>query len=81
MYVKHARPTCTIAPIIDVGEKCPAYMQAAPEPPFCILLNSLNFRVKSDKFLQNTPKVNGKLIILVIIFNAIVRKMFWMRLS
>ena len=38
MYVKHARPTCTIAPIFDVGEKCPAYMQAAPEPPFCILL-------------------------------------------
>ena len=30
MYVKHTRPTCTIAPIIDVGEKCPAYIQAAP---------------------------------------------------
>ena len=29
--------------------------------------NSLNFRVKSDNFLQNTPKVNDKLIILVII--------------
>ena len=29
--------------------------------------NSLNFRVKSDKFLQNTPKVNDKLIISVII--------------
>ena len=28
--------------------------------------NSLNFRVKSDNFLQNTPKVNDKLIILVI---------------
>ena len=38
--------------------------------------NSLNFRVKSDNFLQNTPKVNDKLIISVIIFNAIVRKMF-----
>ena len=29
--------------------------------------NSLNFRVKSDNFLQNTPKVNDKLIILVFI--------------
>ena len=38
--------------------------------------NSLNFRVKSDNFLQNTPKVNDKLIISDIIFNAIVRKMF-----
>ena len=43
MYVKDARPTCTIAPIIDVGEKCPAYMQAAPEPPFCILLSSIAY--------------------------------------
>ena len=48
MYVKHARPTCTIAPIIDVGEKCPAYMQAAPEPPFCILLVKL-FNIKPLK--------------------------------
>ena len=38
--------------------------------------NSLNFRVKGDNFLQNTPKVNDKLIILDIIFNAIVRKCF-----
>ena len=38
--------------------------------------NSLNFRVKSDNFLQNTPKVNDKLIIPDIIFNAIVRKCF-----
>ena len=38
--------------------------------------NSLNFRVKSDIFLQNTPKVNDKLIMSDIIFNAIVRKMF-----
>ena len=38
--------------------------------------NSLNFRVKSDNFLQNTPKVDDKLIILHIIFNAIVRKCF-----
>ena len=29
--------------------------------------NRLNFRVKSDNFLQNTPKVNDKLIISVII--------------
>ena len=29
--------------------------------------NSLNFRVKKDNFLQNTPKVNDKLIISVII--------------
>ena len=38
--------------------------------------NSFNFRVKSDNFLQNTPKVNYKLIISDIIFNAIVRKCF-----
>ena len=38
--------------------------------------NSLNFRVKSDNFLQNTPKVNVKLIISDIILNAIVRKCF-----
>ena len=38
--------------------------------------NSLNFRVKSDNFLQNTPKVNDKLMISDIIFNAIVRKCF-----
>ena len=36
--------------------------------------NSLNLLVKSDNFLQNKPKVNDKLIISDIIFNAIVRK-------
>ena len=49
MYVKHARPTCTIAPIIDVGEKCPAYMQAAPEPPFCILLYNNFMKIQINK--------------------------------
>ena len=38
--------------------------------------NSLNFRVKTDNFLQNMPKVNDKLIISDIIFNAIIRKCF-----
>ena len=38
--------------------------------------NSLNFRVKTDNFLQKKPKENDKLIILDIIFNATVRKCF-----
>ena len=38
MYVRSAWPTCTIGAIIGVGETRPAYMQAVPEPPFCILL-------------------------------------------
>ena len=38
--------------------------------------NSLNFRVKTDNFLQNSPKVNDKLIIMDIIFNALVKKCF-----
>ena len=38
--------------------------------------DSLDFRVKTDNFLQNTPKVSDKLIISDIIFNAIVRKCF-----